>query len=142
MMIEIIGEREIIQIDIIEYITDNKWLQSGDYIKCNIYFEKFECKFTSKDVVISYDMLKNFNVNLKQLLNNKKECCSLIDQNSVVSLQFEVDKSTPNSLVDYNNYALEFKFFYYAGSCITLTGCLILCESSLNSLVKEIEFLL
>lgn len=143
-MLEIKCENELIQIDIIEFITNQKKWGSGDNIKCNIYFTKFECKFTSKDVVISYDVFNQFHSDLKQLLNNKKDHCLLTDQNSVISLKIHKDKDQFPSLRENDDFdrLIEFEFFYYAGSDISFKGFLFVDTSSLNNFREEIEFLL
>lgn len=120
-MIDIIITHGLITIDIIEFITDKKWLGSGDDIKCNVYFEKFQCKFMSKDVVISYDELQQFHSDLKQLLHNNKNCF-FSDKKGIISL--------------------EFKLFYYAGSNINFTGHSSVYKDSLRQTIEQIEVFL
>lgn len=76
-MIEIKGERKLIQIDIPQSSADQKHWKSGDNINCNIYFQKLECKFASKDVVISYDELEIFAYQLKMLIDSREGNCFL-----------------------------------------------------------------
>lgn len=138
------GEDGLIQIDIIEFITNQKKQGTGDNIKCNVYFTKFECKFTSKDIVINYDVFNQFHSDLKQLLNNKKDHCFLTDQNSVISLKIHKSKDKFPSLRENDNFGrlIELEFFYYAGGDISFKGFLFVDTNSLNNFEKEIEVLL
>lgn len=140
-MIDIIITHGLITIDIIEFITDKKWLGSGDDIKCNVYFEKFQCKFMSKDVVISYDELQKFHSDLKQLLHNKKSCF-FSDKKGIISLKFGIYKDKISSLVECNDCSLEFKLFYYAGSNINFTGHSSVYKDSLRQTIEQIEVFL
>lgn len=143
-MIKIQSEQELIQVDIIEFITDKKWWGVSDSIKCNIVFTKYACKFTSKDVVITYEMLKQFNCDLKQLLNNETDCCLLTDQRHIVSLKIHKDKDKFSDLRDNNNFnrLIEFQFYYHVESDVSLSGFLFVNDSALNETIKEIEVLL
>lgn len=143
-VIEIKCENELIQIDIIEFITDKQKWGSGDIVKCNVYFTKFECKFTSKDIVISYDSFNQFHTDLRQLLNNEKDQCLLTDQNSVISLKIHKDKRDFPKLRENDDFdrLIEFEFFYYAGSNISFKGFLFVNTNSLNTFEKEIQFLI
>lgn len=143
-MLEIKCENELIQIDIIEFITDQKKWGSGDNIKCNVYFTKYECKFTSKDVVISYEVFNQFHSNLKQLLSNERDYCLLTDQNSIISLKIHKDKQVSPSLRENDDFdrLIEFEFFYYAGSDISFKGFLFVNTNSLNNFEKELQILL
>lgn len=141
IMIDIISAHGIITIDIIEFITDKKWIGSGDNIKCNVYFEKFECKFMSKDVVISYDELQQFHLDLKQFLHNKKSCC-FSDKKGVISLKLGIYKDKTSSLVECNDCSLEFKLFYYEGSNINFTGHSSVYKNSLRQTIEQIEIFL
>lgn len=143
-MIKIQCESELIQVDIIEFITDKKWWGVGDSIKCNIVFTKYACKFTSKNAVITYEMLKQFNFDLKQLLDNKTDCCLLTDQSHLVSLKIHKDEYKFPDLRDNNNFnrLIEFQFYYYVESDVSLGGFLFVNDSALNETIKEIELLL
>jgi len=143
-MIEIKGERELIQIDVIQLSADQKHWKSGDNISCNIYFQKLECKFASKDVVISYNALKIFNHGLKQLINHDEGNCFLNDENQVISLRCAVDKIPTKSVIvtEGNIYKLEFNFLYHKGNDISLSGYLYSNKDSLKQTIQEIEFLL
>ncbi|MDI2091440.1 hypothetical protein [Commensalibacter oyaizuii] len=143
-MIEIKCENELIQFDIVEFVTGKKKWGSGDVVKCNVYFTKFECKFTSKDIVISYDAFNQFHTDLTQLLNNEKDHCLLSDQQGVVSLKIHKNKDGFPSLRENEDFdrLIEFEFFYYAGSDMSFKGFLFVDTDSLRSFEKEIELLL
>lgn len=143
-MIEIKGEHELIQIDITQFNTNKKHWESGDSINCNIFFQKLECKFASKDVVISYDVLKMFAYELKKLIKSHDGGCSLIDENRVISLVYEIDRRPNRSVlvIEDNIYLIAFEFFYHKGSDISLSGYLFSNKDSLKQTIKEIEFLL
>jgi len=143
-MIEIKGELELIQIDITQFNTDKKRWETGDSIDCNIYFQKLECKFASKDVVISYDALKIFNHGLKQLINHDDANCFLKEENRVISLRYEIDRNSSKSVIttEGNIYKLNFNFLYHKGSDISLSGYLYSNKDSLKQTMKEIEYLL
>lgn len=143
-MIEIKGERELIQIDVTQSITDQKHRKSGDNISCNIYFQKLECKFASKDIVISYDALENFNRGLKQLINHDEGDCFLNDENRLISLKCVIDRDPFRSVIvkEGNIYKLEFNLLYHKGSDISLSGYLYSNKEQLQQTIKEIEYLL
>ncbi|CAI3929136.1 unnamed protein product [Commensalibacter communis] len=143
-MIKIECERELIQFDIIDFNTNKEYWGAGDTINCHVYFTKFECLFTSKNVVINYDALKQFHIDLKQLLNNKKDYVLLVDQNKVISLKIYQDKNNFPSLRknDELKRLIEFEFFYYIGSDISLKGYLFVDDNSLIKTLEEIECLL
>lgn len=143
-MIEIKGERELIQIDVTQSSTDQKSLKPGDNINCNIYFQKLECKFASKDIVISYDALENFNRGLKQMVNHDGGNCFLNNENRLISLKCVIDRdpSRPVIVLEGNIYKVEFNFLHHKGSDISLSGYLYSNKDSLKQTIKEIEFLL
>jgi len=143
-MIEIKGERELIQIDITQFNTKKKCWETGDSIDCNIFFQKLECKFASKNVMISYDALKIFNHGLKQLINHDEGNCFLNDENQVISLRCAVDRSPTKCVfaIEGNTYKLEFNFLYHKGSDISLSGYLYSNKDLLKKTIKEIEYLL
>lgn len=143
-MIEIKGERELIQVDIPQSNKDQKHWKSGDNIHCNIYFQKLECKFASKDIVISYDALNMFATELKWLIDSREGGCSFHDENRVVSLGYEIDRnpSRPVIVLEGNIYKVEFNFLHHKGSDIFLSGYLYSNKDSLRQTIKQIEFLL
>ncbi|MDI2091442.1 hypothetical protein [Commensalibacter oyaizuii] len=143
-MIEIKGERELIQIDVSQSITNQKCWKSGDNINCDIYFQKLECKFASKDIVISYDALKNFNHGLEQMINRDEENCFLNGEDQMISLECTIDRSPyrPVIVTEGNIYKLSFNLLYRKGSDIFLSGYLYSNKDSLKQTIKEIEYLL
>ncbi|CAI3925702.1 hypothetical protein [Commensalibacter communis] len=143
-MIEIKGERELIQIDVTQSNTDKKKWQSGDNINCNIYFQKLECKFASKDIVITYDALENFNRGLKQMVNHDEGDCFLNDENRLISLKCVIDRDPFRSVIvtEGNIYKLEFNLLYHKGSDISLKGYLYSNKKQLQQTVQEINSLL
>lgn len=143
-MIEIKGERELIQIYVTQSSTDQKSLKPGDNINCNIYFQKLECKFASKDVVISYDEFEIFAYKLKMLIDSREGSCFFTDENRVVSLGYEIDRnpSRPVIVLEGNIYKVEFNFLHHKGSDIFLSGYLYSNKESLKQTIKEIEFLI
>lgn len=143
-MIEIKGERELIQIDVTQSSTDQKHWKSGDNIHCNIYFQKLECKFASKDVVISYNSLKMFATELKRLIDSCEGGCSFNDENRVISLGYEIDRnpSRPVIVLEGNIYKVEFDFLHHKGSDIFLSGYLYSNKDSLRQTIEQIEILL
>lgn len=143
-MIEIKGERELIQIDIPQSSADQKHWKSGDNINCNIYFQKLECKFASKDVVISYKSLKMLPYELKMFIDSREGSCSFTDENRVFSLVYEIDRnpSRPVIVLEGNIYKVEFNFLHHKESDIFLSGYLYSNKDSLRQTIKQIEFLL
>lgn len=143
-MIEIKGERELIQIDVTQSSADQKIRKSGGNISCNIYFQKLECKFASKDIVITYDALENFNRRLKQLINHDEGNCFLNDENQLISLKCVIDRNPFRSVIvtEGNIYKLEFNLLYHKGSDISLSGYLFSNKDSLKQTIQEIEYLL
>ncbi|CAI3929452.1 unnamed protein product [Commensalibacter communis] len=143
-MIKIECERELIQFDIIDFNTDKEYWGAGDTINCHIYFTKFDCQFTSKNVVINYNVLKQFHIDLKLLINNKKDHALLIDQNNVVSLNIHHGKKNFPNLRKNDEFKrlIEFEFFYYIGSDISLKGYLFVDDNSLIKTLEEIKCLL
>ncbi|MDI2112700.1 hypothetical protein [Commensalibacter nepenthis] len=143
-MIEIKGERELIQINVTQSNTDKKQWQSGDNVNCNIYFQKLECKFASKDIVISYDALENFNRGLKQLINHDEGDCFLNDENRLIALKYVIDRDPFRSVIvtKGNIYKLEFSFLYHEDSDISLSGYLYSNKEQLQQTIQEIEYLL
>ncbi|CAI3925744.1 unnamed protein product [Commensalibacter communis] len=145
-MIEIKGERELIQIDVTQSNTDKKQWQSGDNISCNIYFQKLECKFASKDIVISYDALEMFANELKMLINSHRGgCgCSFTDENQVIFLGYEIDRnpSRPVIVLENNVYKVGFNLLYHKGSDIFLSGYLYSSKEQLQQTIQQIERLL
>ncbi|CAI3959945.1 unnamed protein product [Commensalibacter communis] len=143
-MIEIKGERELIQIDVNQSSADQKHRKSGDNTSCNIYFQKLECKFASKDIVITYDALENFNCGLKQMVNHDEGDCFLNDENQLISLKCVIDRDPFRSVIvtEGNIYKLEFNLLYHKGSDISLRGYLYSNKDSLKQTIQEIEYLL
>lgn len=143
-MIEIKGERELIQIDIPQSSADQKHWKSGDNINCNIYFQKLECKFASKDVVISYDELEIFAYQLKMLIDSREGNCFFTDENRVISLGYEIDRNPSRSVIvlEGNIYKVEFDFLHHKGSDIFLSGYLYSNKDSLRQTIEQIEMFL
>ncbi|CAI3957412.1 hypothetical protein [Commensalibacter papalotli (ex Botero et al. 2024)] len=142
--IEIKGECELIQIDPFQFFEDKQRWKSGETTNCNIYFQKKECKFVSKDVVISYDALKIFNDGLMQIINSGKGNYFFYDENRIISLRCEIDRHSfsPIVVTEDSIYLLEFNFFYYKGSDIKLSGYLLSNRESLKQTIEQIGFLL